>query len=361
MTNCVLGVAVLLGAQQARAQPPVPCNPQDRRGGEIAEAIVGFQQSGAASASHAQNYFFDLYISRPLPLSGNRNYACQKTKLPDGTYVEDDNSRFGPASRFWGNVRVSSYPQQIDTSIGTFVSNFTQNVSNVPVNKLAQSAEFVAGYERRIAAFEHGLLGNDEAGRQRFVLSWFFGGGATGPLEPTDTLKVFVTPAQGSTQYAAFKAKYGPAADSPYVAFVTPDRDKFFRQYSGGFRLTTFYEDVTGQPYMAAPAMVSFSAGQNEQVTGGIMQGVVARFEAFYPLVVWGDRSKRAAIVYLFGTALLRLGGASQTTPFILQPADSTVHAYDPNVAIIQDRNNRDMYMIGVGMDIGQLIKKPKF
>jgi hypothetical protein len=356
IAGCVLGAVVLLGAQQARAQEPrekkkpVPCTLQDRRGGEIAEAIVGFQQAGAASANHSQNYFFDFYVSRPLPFTWNIDYSCDK---------DDNNARFGPSSRWWGNVRVASYPQQIDTSVGRFIGNFSQNVSEVPVNKLAQAAEFVAGYDRRIAAFEHGLLGNDEAGRQRFVLSWFVGGGATGPLEPADTLRVFVTPAPTSPQYADFKARYGAAANSQFIGFVTPDRDKFFRQYSGGFRLTTFYEDVTGQPYMAAPGVVSFSVGQNEQVTGGILRGVVGRIEAFYPLVLWGDRSKRAGIVYLFGTAMMRLGGASQTTPFILQPSD--VPGYDPRVAIVAERSNRDMYMFGAGIDIGQLIKKPRF
>jgi hypothetical protein len=351
ITGFVLGTVVALSAHDARAQEqPVRCVDQDRRGGEIAEAIVGYQQAGAASANHSQNYFFNLFISRPLPFTRNIDYPC----VP-----KSDNARFGPASRWWGNVRVASYPQQIDTPVGKFIGNFSQNVSEVPVNKLAQSAEFVAGYERRIAAFQNGLLGNDEAGRQRFVLSWFVGGGATGPLEPADTLRVFVTPAQTSPQFADFKAKYGAAANSPFIGFVTPDRDKFFRQYSGGFRLTTFYEDVTQQPYMAAPAMVSFSVGQNEQVTGGIMRGVVGRIEAFYPLVLWGDRSKRAGIVYLFGTAMMRLGGVSQTTPFILQPSD--MPGFDPRVAIVADRSNRDMYMFGAGIDLGQLIKKPRF
>jgi hypothetical protein len=347
---CVAALALM--SVPARAQQPAPsaaCKPQDRRGGEIAEAIIGYQQAGAASASHTQNYFFDFFISRPIPFSKNSDYDCDH---------DDANRRFGPASRWWGNVRVASYAQQIDTPAAKFITDFSQNVGNVPVNKLAQSAEFVAGYERRISTFKFALAGNDEAGRQRFVLSWFVGGGATGPFEPADTLHVFVTPDQSSPQYAAFKAKYGAAANSPFIGFVSPDRTSFFRQYSAGIRLTTFYEDVTGQPYMAAPALVSFSLGQNEQVTGGVMDGVVGRFEAFYPLVLWGDRSKRAGIVYLFGSAMLRIAGGSQSSPFILQP--SAVPGYDPRVAIVPEASNRDMYLIGAGIDIGQLIKKPR-
>ena len=353
-----IAVAALLAAHTAHAQSAPksqssskPCAAKDRRGGEIVEAIAGFQQAGAASAPHTQDYFLDLFLSRPLPLPTTQNYSC---------IADDANSWFGPPWRLWGNVRVASYPQQVDTAVGQFATNFANNIASQPVNKLAQSAEFVVGLERRLWTFRNGLVGNDEAGRQRFVLSLFVGGGATGPLDPVESLRVFVTPAASSPQYAAFKAKYGDAvASSQYVGFVTPDRDKFFRQYSGGIRLTTFYEDITGKPYMAAPAMITFSLGQNEQVTGGTMRGVVGRFEAFYPLVLWGDRSTRGSgIVYLFGTAMLRLGGASQTTPFILQPADG-VQGYDPGVAIVAAPSNRDTYLIGVGIDVGQLIKKP--
>ncbi len=351
IAGCCAAIAVLLAAHTAHAQKP--CGKSDRRGGEIVEAIAGFQQAGAASAPHTQDYFLDLFLSRPLPLPATENYPC---------YVDDANSRFGPPWRLWGNVRVASYPQQVDTPVGEFATNFANNITSQPVNKLAQSAEFIVGLERRLWTFGDGLIGNDEAGRQRFVFSVFAGIGATGPLDPVESLHVFATPAIDSPQYAAFRARYGDAvANSQYVGFVTPDRDKFFRQYSGGVRLTTFYEDITGKPYMAAPAIISFSLGQNEQVTGGIMRGVVGRFEAFYPLVLWGDRSKRGSgIVYLFGTAMLRLGGASQTTPFILQPAND-VNGYDPRVSIVAERSNRDMYLIGVGIDVGQLIKKPRF
>ena len=336
--------AFLIAAPLALA---APCKPEDRRGGEIAEAIVGFQQAGGASAESKQRFFFDFFVSRPLPIFGTSDYGCEK---------DDDNSRFGPRTRWWGNVRVASYPQQIDTPAAKFISSFSQQVGQLPVNKLAQSAEFTTGLEERLVAFHFGLSGNDALGRQRFVLSWFAGGGATGPLDPAETLRVFATPSPASPDYARFQATYPKAANSQFIGFISPDRDRFFRQYSSGIRLTTFYEDVYGHSYLAAPAMVSISFGQNEQVTGGALRGVVGRFEAFYPLVLWGDRSSRAGIVYLFGTALLRVGGSNSSDPFVLQPSD--VPGYDARVAIVTLGSNRDMYMIGAGIDIGQLIKK---
>ena len=88
--------------------------------------------------------------------------------------------------------------------------------------------------------------------------------------------------------------------------------------------------------------MVSISFGQNEQITGGRLEGVVGRFEAFYPLVLWGDRGKRAGIVDSFGSALLRIGPSNMSDPFVLQPG--TVPGYDPRVAIVTSPTNRDMY-----------------
>ena len=232
------------------------------------------------------------------------------------------------------------------------------------MNELAQTAEFLTGLEWRIAQFGHSLNGNDRDERQQFSLSIFGGGGAAGPIDPSETVQVFETPAAGSPQRAAFDTAYPTVKGASFVGFVAPDRDRFFRMYSAGLRLTTFYvkKGAAGRPdkpYLAAPALVSISVGQNEMITGGRLRGVVGRFEAFYPLVFAGDRSDRAGILYLFGTAIMRLGGATQSDPFILKPAGTSVHAFDPTVALVTAASNRDVYVIGVGLDIGQLLKKP--
>ena len=99
IASICIGLVFASGVCSAQDKPKA-CKPEDRRGGEIAEAIAGFQQAGAASAASTQNFFFDFYVSRPLPLPGNVDYPCEKG---------DDNSRFGPATRWWGNVRVASY------------------------------------------------------------------------------------------------------------------------------------------------------------------------------------------------------------------------------------------------------------
>ena len=349
-----------LYAITASAQSTPTCETKHRRGGEIEEAIVGFQQAGASAAAHTQNFFFDFYISRPLPIGKD---PCPD---PDATDPKDRVDLFGPRGRWWGNVRVASYPQQVSTNVATFIANFQQQVGDLKVNELAQSAEFATGFEWRFLESPRALDGNDRDERQLFALSIFAGGGATGPFEPKETLSVFQVPAPSSPQYADFAAKFPDAAKAQYVGFVNPDRDRFFRQYSVGLRLMTFYvkkgqRGETDAPFLAAPAIISASVGQNEIVTGGRFDGAVARFEAFYPLLISGDRSSRAPIVYLFGAALLRLGSANQSTPFILNQITDpiAIAAASSSMAVVAAPTTRDTYMVGAGIDLTQLLRKP--
>jgi hypothetical protein len=355
----VYGAGVVpAAAQQTESKETQPKEQEDpcgrtkfANGGEISEFIVGFQQAGASSAKSDQSYFLDFFGSEPIPVG---KYPC------DG----GERQFFGPRARWWGNVRLASYPQQINAPVGQFVSDFANQVANVPVNKLVHTAEFIAGVEYRVAQFQRPLNGTDQEERQQFGVSVFGGIGASSPLEPNDTLQIFETPEASSAQRAAFVNAYPQAANTKYVGFLSPDRDRFLRQFSIGLRLTTIYakRDRYGRadlPYLRAPAMISVSLGRNEVVTGGHLEGVVNRVEGFYPLVLNKDRSGRAMIVYLFGSAFLRVGGAHQIAPLILKPADDSVHGYDPGVTLITAPSNRDTYMVGAGIDVTQLLKQP--
>jgi hypothetical protein len=312
------------------------------RSGEEARVIIGYQQAGASAAKSQQDWFFDFYGSRPLKLGGD--------------YARDTN----PVIRWWGNVRVASYPQQGDIPVATFASSLTQQFGQLKVNQLAQAAEFLTGLEFRLSKFDFSFLGRSENDtRQRFSLGLIVGGGATGPLDPVSTLSLFETPAATSPQRARFLAKFPQAAGSQFIGFVSPDRDKFLRQYFAGFRLTTHYADgETRDPLTSPPALVSVSLGQNEVVTGGRMQGIVMRTEAFYPLP-FGNRKddKRGALaaLYLFGTAQMRLGGTKNIDPFILNPVNN-IDGSDPRVAIVTSPSNRDIYRIGFGVDFIHMI-----
>lgn len=282
--------------------------------------------------------------------------------------------------RWWGNVRIASIPQQISTPVATFAADFVNQVGNIPVNKLAQSAEFTGELELRLFASDEAFRGQSEDATQRFILSLFAGGGTTGSPDPQDTLRVFEVPVETSAQRERFVQTFPEAGEREFVGFIAPDRDRFFRQYMADFRLTTMYADPAGGSYTSPAAMVSFSIGQNELVTAGRLRGLIARVEAFYPLPIGGGRSRLASMIYLFGSAQLKLGTANSDSvrdPFILKPAIQKdtdgneitatgadgneigvpVQGFNTNVVLVTTRSNRDTYKIGVGIDFVQLVQ----
>jgi hypothetical protein len=316
-----------------------------RRSGELANAIVGFEQAGASAAQSAQRFFFDFFISRPLGCSFRKREADSA----------DPDLDCEPSLNWWGNVRVASYPQQINAPIATFATTLAGNIGNLKVNELAQAAEFTTGLEFSPGYFKRMFFGRSEDTRQRFSLKFIFGVGATGPLDPKSSLNIFSVPSQTSPQWPLFQKRY-PGVTSQYIGFVTPDRDRFFRNYFGGIRLYTNY--LSGQnraPLSASPALVSISFGQNEIVTGGKLSGVVGRVEAFYPLPI-GNRSRFSGF-YLFGSAMMKIAGAKNIQPLILAAAPSTVQGSDPTVSIVSTPSTRDIYRIGFGIDLVSAIQ----
>jgi len=318
------------------------------RSGEQARSIVGFEQAGASAAPFDQKFFFDFYISRPLPKIGPLHE---------------------PWLRWWGNVRVASVPQQISTPVATFVNSFADTIGKLPVNQLAESAEFVSGIEVPIVG-QSGFISQSEDSKQRFSFGIFAGGGATGTPQPKSTLQVFQVPDATSAQYLRFASQFPGAVGRKYIGFLSPDRDQFLRQYFAGVRLTTYYQSMDGVPYISPPAIVAASFGQNELVTGGSMRGLVTRIEAFYPLPLV-DRGSKMSSIYLFGSVQMRLKKANPTFPFILQEAvmrdsdgkpvlDSSqkpipIPGYDKDVFLVTTPSNRDIYKIGVGIDVLRL------
>jgi hypothetical protein len=123
-------------------------------------------------------------------------------------------------------------------------------------------------------------------------------------------------------------------------------------------RLTTRFYDA-GDKILPAPAMVAFSVGQNELVSGGTLRGVTGKFEGFYPLSIGPPKSTDPLVIYLFGRANLHFGHATESTPLILQQA-AGILPDNPGIAVIAQPSARDSYTIGVGIDAVQLISKLK-
>jgi hypothetical protein len=156
---------------------------------------------------------------------------------------------------------------------------------------------------------------------------------------------------QGSDQLRSVLRGY----NAKYVGFVPPNRERFYRNYGFGVRLTTFDRDLP----LAAPATYTLLFGQDEAITGGHLQSVVGKIDVFYPLPISGTGGAYK-FVYLFGNANLRLSKATSIPTFALQNPNAngvTVQPFDPNLAIITVPSKRDTYRIGAGIDMVNLIQ----
>jgi hypothetical protein len=250
----------------------------------------------------------------------------------------------------WGDVRIASFPQQISTPVGTFVSNFGTQVSNLPVNQLSQSADFQTGPEFAVHHW-------DRPGGIERLLGLVGYVGALGTFQtPSAQMQIFDVPPTSSPQYAGFIKQYPTAAAATYVGFVPPNRERFYRNYGLGLRISTF--DTKS---LAPPATYMISFGQDESITGGHLTSVVGKIDVFYPLPLsLGSKAGNYQFIYLFGSANLRLSKPTTIPSFALQNPNATrtaVQPFDPGLVVITVPTTRDTYRIGVGVDLVNLIQ----
>lgn len=296
--------------------------------------IVGFEQSGGAAADSKGQPFLDLFINTPL-----------------GSTLSKERAR----ASIWGDIRLTSTPTQI-SAFSNVATNAIEALTGKDANKFVAGFDFVVGPEFRLSSFKN------------TDLSFIAGFGAVSPLNPQQSAQIFEVPKAGSSQRDAFLELFPGAKDKEFIAFVAPDRDRFLRQYFGGFRFKTYtYDDVdetgtrvagTSQIQNVFPAMLDVTFGQSEAVTGGKLTKFVLGIDGFYPLP-FPDKYR---FLYLFGTAKFKVGGPKTiATPFILNTASSSVRVTDPTVFIAEpQQSNRDFYRLGFGVDLLELFRKKK-
>jgi hypothetical protein len=107
-------------------------------------------------------------------------------------------------------------------------------------------------------------------------------------------------------------ASYGATAP----LHLDSGRNRFFRQYYGGVRVAS---------QLKSPLTLDVAIGQNEAITGGRLEGTILRFDSFYALPVPG-----AGFVYLYGTMNMKTSARGAGS---------------------------DLYRLGVGIDLVQLLK----
>lgn len=310
-------------------------------------AIVGIEQVGGSATDSTQKPFLDLFFGAPL----GKDFGGPP-----------------PLVQLWGNARIASFPLEADPTNGfmtasALASGFTSTISGLKINKVAQGFDFLAGVDiRLIPQNEKSYFSLIPGTRQRSSVSLIASFGAITPLSASTNqvqlLAKIPTTTTGEID-PAFLELFPEAAGKTNIAFVTPARDRFYRQYYGGVRVKTFFFDKHDRPINQFPAIFDFSFGQNELVTGSLRN--VVRFEGFYPFPI-----REASFFYLYGTALMKVGrgGGKVDLPLFLRPADATASPADLTTLVVPvDKNpvlrsSRDSYRIGVGINLIELLNK---
>lgn len=326
-----------------------------------ARAIIGWHQAGASSADSSQHLFFDFFVARPF---GSGAVYNSKVNL-------------------WGQVRVASAPQQRSIPLSQFAVDFVGQLGAVNVNELAQSAEFLTGFEMR--PFCQSQLNRTPEDKARWydicrsgpdhvrTLSFVGFFGANGAFsDPTTVVRIFRVPDSSSPQRANFIKQFPSFSDpafsekAKYLGLVPPDRERFFRQYGVGIRYTSYDRKKPGN----APAMYTATIGQDQSITGGRYVGTVLKFDAFYPLPF--HMPGGPSFIYLFGTANLAVAKPKLGTPLGLELVSSpcqdgapagdsgtkcNVKLYQNDVAVFTFPSARDTYRIGIGIDFIGFLK----
>jgi hypothetical protein len=156
-----------------------------------------------------------------------------------------------------------------------------------------------------------------------------------------------------------------PPSIPSIVAFVSPARSRFYRDFYAGLRLRTFYlKGSCPDPSLrvpepdckldnAFPGYFDVRLGEDETVTAGRLVPLVMTLAASYPLPGTGGS------VRIFGSVYLRLRANQNSNPLLLLPSASYATLDQPSV-VVQPvaASDQDYYRLGLGVDLIPLIAK---
>lgn len=128
-------------------------------------SAIGIEQGQAAGSNRISRLFADLGANFPFPYRHHSEAAAQ-----------DD--FYGRRLRFWANFRITSAPQQFDSSIASAVTAFNSTIQNAKLSDVAQAMELLGGLEYRLAetADAHFSIGGT---RERFAFHALAAAGLT--------------------------------------------------------------------------------------------------------------------------------------------------------------------------------------
>ena len=307
----------------------LPLTAQSLVGDWEARAVLGFQQAGAELGG------FPPVLLLRLPSS---SAGLSSLTAADARVV------------LWGNIRLASMPQQSSPVLSLLAPSSVLGDQRARTNWF-KAPNSLNGLELRMWRLRGQTVQRDFG----FIGQY----GESGPLTLNRNLQIFNLPTLGTAQFAAFQNLFGTVPPGvPYAAFANPNQNGFFKQYGAGFRVTTFDLATPSNP----PATYSFTVGQDQLVTGGKYQGVVGRFDVFYPFAI-GDPNFKFLYPLRHGRhTIARPPSASNglVSPARRRAAHRSSNAYDPDRDGDYDAVSARHYRLGIGIDALSLLNKLK-
>jgi hypothetical protein len=334
--------------------------------------LAGINATGSSSSGPSQQYFAEFNLLSPIP-------GC-----PGG-----DKAGYSLQRRCWVWIdpRIASVPSQNSATISSLTSTsaLTSGIGSQSLSQITQSFEFQGGFEWYPMRPWRGAQFGWNQSWSRTSVSLVVGGGSVTPfsgatgasefgLNP-NLAQQFVNSPILAAQYpqlafalqCAYPASGTPPAGCPKttpttVAFVFPNRSRFYRDFFAGLRLRTFYfhgdcldNGPTCKISSTFPGTFDLRFGEDESVTAGKFLPFVVTITGSYPLPIPGSSGS----IRIFGSAYLRTASNRNTQALALVPAASFTSIDNPTVVIqsIQPIDT-DYYRLGFGVDLVALLSK---
>lgn len=325
--------------------------------------VAGLNAMGTSSSGPSQQYFASFSLLTPLPIHSN-----DKDPLHDPVWA-------------WLDPRIASVPSANSAQLSSLSSSssLTTGLGTQKITDITQSFEFQGGLEYYPIVPAKGA----PWGSARTTFSLVAGFGVETPFNSASTPTEFGLNANLAQQF-----KQNPSLATTYpnlatalacftanpptctsasppsqttVAFVFPNRSRFYRDWFGGIRLRTFYyggDDnsacSTGKKVCDIyPGTFDIRFGEDETVTSGHLIPLVMTLSGSYPF------PGTQGILRIFGETHLRLKGNQNTPTLAATPSSTFTPISDPSV-VVQPINpaDTDYYRLGLGVDIVPLISK---
>jgi hypothetical protein len=265
----------------------------------------------------------------------------------------------------WLDAKIGSMPTQKTSALSSLssVSSAVSSSGIQSVGDIAQTLEFRTGlsfYLSRRIGFISGFGGsspiNPVSGAQEYSLSGNLYKQFANQSPASQSLQQTYPQLWNALQtnqpiQGCYTTTPAPSGCTTTVAFVLPNRSRFYRSYFGGLRLWTKEGDQS-----IFPGLLDLTVGQNETVTGGVLRGVVLTLTGDYPLAGGTFR--------LFGSAFMRISSNTNGVTMDMSPVTSAVSPTSSSVVIQSTVPlDQDYFRVGVAVDIVKVLAtltKPK-